>query len=99
MDYYIVKTDNQIQKTYLMGKYGNKGEALEALYIMLQEFEKSHQVILERLDDNDKVNVYKRNPGIFISTKDLICWFQITQIEKKESNFTKILKKDGSKKI
>jgi hypothetical protein len=101
MSYYAIKTVARDLKSYMLGKFNDKSSALEFLYDKLTEYSEDHQVILEKDEVNNKVSVYKRNHGIFLSSKELIECYCI--IKHPESEFAKAvlksIKKDKQKNI
>lgn len=91
MSYYAIKTVARELKSFMLGKFNSKSEALEFLYDKLSEYSEDHQVILEKDELNNKVSVYKRNHGIFLSSKELIECYSI--IKHPESEFSKAVLK------
>lgn len=91
--FYLIKVDCKLEQSSLISKCDNRPESLESLYMELEKYEKDHQVIVDR-ETTGKVKIYRRYDGIFISTKDLICYYNIVDYTDNASNLTKLIKKD-----
>jgi hypothetical protein len=97
-NYYLIKVDCKLEKSSMIGKYGGRGECLEALYMELEQYKDDHQIIIDRETDG-KVKIYHKSVGIFLSSKDLICYYNIIEYPQgtAKSNLTEEINKNKYK--
>jgi len=81
--YYAIKLKCIEHKSFMLGQFQDKSQALEFLYSKMSLFEENQQIILVKDNDEMIIKVYNKIPNIVIGyTKELTEVYQIIEYPK-----------------
>ena len=91
--FYLIKSDCVNNKCSMVGQYGGRGEALEALYGKLQEYDENNKIVIERDELGGKACIYLYGS---LWGKTMVEYYQIIDFNFK-SELTKSIENQGYK--